>query len=99
VLTISEIVVTWNNTSYRLTRDTILKAFDRASAGTITATWPRYFLQIEQDIKPIDTVLQEIIPVLDRLDNGVSDMMARAFETLGFEVLDRGKKKGERYGR
>jgi hypothetical protein len=90
LLDITDISVSWKGASCRLTREAVLKAFNRAQFGNQGSN-PRYFMEIDGDIKSVDSVFREIVTVQENLDESEAAKVAHAFESLGFDVLDRRK--------
>ena len=89
MLDITDISVSWKGVTRHLTREEVMKAFDRAPFGSLSDSSPRYFVEIDGVIKSVDAVFREIVSTPDTFDNSTSEKIARAFESLGFEVLDR----------
>lgn len=90
VLQIAELVISWDGKNYNLSRDSVLEAYNKAGYGNLSGRHARYFIKINGDMKNLDSVLHEIIPVpSDDFTPDQARLVRDIFEALGFEVLDR----------
>ena len=88
-LAIDGVSVCLDGKKYRLTREHVLKAFERAHAGDVMGPYARYVLEVGEDLKTVESVFRELVPVSkDRLGQAELELIAEVFRTLGFEVLD-----------
>jgi hypothetical protein len=89
-LDISAVTLKWEGKTYQLTRDSVMKAFDRASEGEFIGPGARFFIEIDGDIKSVEAVLRQIVPGINGSLNGrTPELFASALKTLGLEVLDK----------
>lgn len=88
-LAIDGVSIFLDGKKYRLTYEHVLKAFEKAPDGDVMGPYARFFLEVGEDIKTVDSVFRELVPVSrDRLGQKELKMLAEVFKALGFEVLD-----------
>jgi hypothetical protein len=94
-ISVRELTVSWNGKDYRINQENVIKAFDRAKYGDFTGPHARYFLEIEGELKTVESVFALIVPVpVEEIGGEKAARMASFFEALGFEVLDRDEHHG-----
>jgi hypothetical protein len=86
---VGEITVVWQGKPYKLTRDIVLRAFDRSGYGYLSGPHARFFIEIDRDLKSAESVFQEIVPIpIEALNQQAALLIALVCRALGFEVLD-----------
>ena len=92
-LGVGEICLNWQGKQYRLTHESVMKAFDRAPIGDIVGPHARYYLEMDGDMKSVESVFREIVPILkESVSPKQAILIAEIFRSLGFPVLDRREK-------
>lgn len=87
---VREIPVLWNGKLFKLTADSVLKAFERSDSGDPVGPKARFYLEMNGEIKSVLSVVKCMIPVKDEeLTDESVEKFAKMFEVLGFSVLDR----------
>ena len=95
-LSIIAITLKWDGKTHKVDSKLVLKAFERAVYGDISGPHARYVLDIGGELKTVESVFGEIVPLeREKVTHETSRQIADLFESLGFEVLDRDKHHGK----
>jgi hypothetical protein len=89
-LELKEVVLRWKDRDYRITIDSILKAFDKAGVDWVTGPHARFFIDIGGDMKPLESVFKQLVPVDENdMNLEMAEQVSELFQSFGFVVLDR----------
>jgi hypothetical protein len=94
-LELTEIAINWDGKCYRITGEAIARAFDKSPAGDITGPHARYYLQIDGDLKGLESVFRSIVPIpKEKLTPDIATQICEMVQSLGFIILDTRKHHG-----
>lgn len=83
-------VLKWEGRTYEVSARTVADAFYKAGFGDFIGPHARYFIGLGGDLKSLELVLREIVPIpADMLTPEMAKLAGDMFEAMGFEVLDR----------
>lgn len=86
---VNEIVVNFEGKSFRITRDAVITAFNKAPDVLQDYSKSRFYVEKDKDLKPVKAVFAVLIPDMNVNSNGVPEaLLADALKVLDFEVLD-----------
>lgn len=89
-LELKEVVLRWNDRDYRITIDSVLKAFDKAGVDWVTGPHARFFIDIAGDMKPLESVFKELVPIEPNdMTLEMAEKISELFQSFGLVVLDR----------
>ena len=89
-LEVREVVLRWKDRDYRISVDSILEAFDRAGVDWVMGPHARFFIDIAGDLKPLESVFKELVPVDEKeLNPEMAEKVSELFQSFGLVVLDR----------
>ena len=88
-LEISRLVVDWDGRTYEMTADTVLKAFEASDVGSLTGPHARYFIDLDGELKGVEAVFRQIVPVPEEeMTPEIARQASDIIRSLGFIVLD-----------
>ena len=89
-MNVRRIELVWDGKLYSIDRETVVKAFYEAPLPVLKAPQPRYFLEVDKELKnPVD-VWGKIVTVKEgSINEEALSLIVNVFRVLGFEVLDR----------
>jgi len=89
-LELKEVVLRWKDRDYRITVDSVLKAFDQAGIDFITGPHARFFIDIAGDMKPLESVFRELVPIDEKdMTLEMAEKISELFQSFGLVILDR----------
>ncbi|HDS29865.1 MAG TPA: hypothetical protein ENN67_02350 [Firmicutes bacterium] len=92
---VRELTINWNGKDYRLTRNSIIKAFDSAGYGDFAGPHAKYFIDLDSELKTVESVYSQILPISkDEISEELTKRMVAIFQSLGFLILDRDRHHG-----
>jgi len=90
MLSVSKIELVWDGKHYAIDKEAVIRAFYEAPLPVLKAPQPRYFLEVDKELKnPVD-VWGKIVTVKEgSINEETLSLIVNIFRVLGFEVLDR----------